>query len=418
MLVRRAPGCTCKHSSKAPACQRAQTGNCDVRESGSVAVLFERAFLACAFIACRFHRVPVKPTNDTFLRALLRQPTEYTPIWLMRQAGRYLPEYNATRRRAGSFLALAKSPELATEVTLQPVDRYGLDAAILFSDILTVPDAMGLGLYFVEGEGPKFERPVRTEADVNALSAPDPDASLSYVLEAVRLIRKSLANRIPLIGFSGSPWTLACYMVEGGGSEDFRTVKSMLYTRPDLMQRLLAVNVRAVTTYLNAQIRAGAQAVMIFDTWGGALTDAAYRSCSLASMAQVVRGLDREHDGERVPCILFTKGGGLWLEDIAATGCDAVGVDWTVELGRARARIGDRCALQGNLDPMILLAGAQAAMQEAKSVLNAFGAPQRSDGTWDGHVFNLGHGISQFTDPEVVAALVETVHSHSRTLRR
>jgi uroporphyrinogen decarboxylase len=336
----------------------------------------------------------------------------------MRQAGRYLPEYNATRRRAGSFLALAKSPELATEVTLQPVDRYGLDAAILFSDILTVPDAMGLGLYFVEGEGPKFERPVRTEADVNALSAPDPDASLSYVLEAVRLIRKSLANRIPLIGFSGSPWTLACYMVEGGGSEDFRTVKSMLYTRPDLMQRLLAVNVRAVTTYLNAQIRAGAQAVMIFDTWGGALTDAAYRSCSLASMAQVVRGLDREHDGERVPCILFTKGGGLWLEDIAATGCDAVGVDWTVELGRARARIGDRCALQGNLDPMILLAGAQAAMQEAKSVLNAFGAPQRSDGTWDGHVFNLGHGISQFTDPEVVAALVETVHSHSRTLRR
>jgi uroporphyrinogen decarboxylase len=359
----------------------------------------------------------VKPTNDTFLRALLRQPTEYTPIWLMRQAGRYLPEYNATRRRAGSFLALAKSPELATEVTLQPVDRYALDAAILFSDILTVPDAMGLGLYFVEGEGPKFERPVRTEADVNALAAPDPDAGLRYVLDAVRSIRKALAGRIPLIGFSGSPWTLACYMVEGGGSEDFRTVKSMLYTRPDLMQRLLAVNVRAVTDYLNAQIRAGAQAVMIFDTWGGALTDAAYRACSLASMAQVVRGLDRQCEGEQVPCILFTKGGGLWLEDIAATGCDAVGVDWTVDLGRARARIGDRCALQGNLDPMILLAGAQAATTEAERVLDAFGSPRRPDGTWDGHVFNLGHGISQFTAPEVVAALVETVHSHSRKLR-
>jgi uroporphyrinogen decarboxylase len=379
--------------------------------------IFERTGFACAFIEYRFHRVPVKPTNDTFLRALLRQPTPYTPIWLMRQAGRYLPEYNATRRRAGSFLALAKSPELATEVTLQPVDRYALDAAILFSDILTVPDAMGLGLHFVEGEGPKFERPVRTEADVLALAAPDPDAGLRYVIDAVRSIRRALAGRIPLIGFSGSPWTLACYMVEGGGSEDFRTVKSMLYTRPDLMQRLIAVNVRAVTDYLNAQIRAGAQAVMIFDTWGGALTDAAYRSYSLASMAQVVRGLDREHEGERVPCILFTKGGGLWLEDIAATGCDAVGVDWTVDLGRARARIGARCALQGNLDPMVLLAGAQAAAQEAKCVLDAFGAPQRADGSWDGHVFNLGHGISQHTDPEVVAALVETVHGHSRALR-
>ncbi|SPE32881.1 uroporphyrinogen decarboxylase [Burkholderiales bacterium] len=359
----------------------------------------------------------MKPTNDTLLRALLRQSTPYTPIWLMRQAGRYLPEYNATRRRAGSFLALAKSPELATEVTLQPVERYPLDAAILFSDILTVPDAMGLGLHFVDGEGPKFARPVRSEADVAALAAPDPEQSLRYVLDAVRSIRQALSNRIPLIGFSGSPWTLACYMVEGGGSEDFRLVKSMLYTRADLMRQLLAVNVRAVTDYLNAQIRAGAQAVMLFDTWGGVLTDAAYRACSLATMAQVVGGLDREHDGERVPCIVFTKGGGLWLEDIAATGCDAVGVDWVVDLGQARARIGTRCALQGNLDPMVLLAGAQASVEEAKRVLDAFGAPRRADGGVDGHVFNLGHGISQFTAPDVVAALVETVHSHSRKLR-
>ena len=359
----------------------------------------------------------MKPTNDIFLRALLRQPTEYTPIWLMRQAGRYLPEYNATRRRAGSFLALAKSPDLATEVTLQPVDRYPLDAAILFSDILTVPDAMGLGLYFVEGEGPKFERPIRSESDVAALAAPDPELSLSYVTDAVRSIRKALGNRIPLIGFSGSPWTLACYMVEGGGSDDFRLVKTMLYTRPDLMHRLLAVNVRAVTDYLNAQIRAGAQAVMIFDTWGGALSDAAYRAFSLPAMAEVVRGLDRDHDGERVPCILFTKGGGLWLEEIADTGCDAVGVDWTVDLARARQRIGARCALQGNLDPMVLLAGVEATRTEATRVLDSFGSPKRADGGIDGHVFNLGHGISQFTDPAVVDALVETVHTHSRRLR-
>jgi uroporphyrinogen decarboxylase len=359
----------------------------------------------------------VKPTNDTLLRALLRQPTEYTPIWLMRQAGRYLPEYNATRRRAGSFLALAKSPEWATEVTMQPVERYPLDAAILFSDILTVPDAMGLGLYFIDGEGPRFERPVRSESDVAALDAPDPETSLRYVTDAVRSVRAALGGRIPLIGFSGSPWTLACYMVEGGGSDDFRIVKSMLYTRPDLMQRLLAVNVRAVTDYLNAQIRAGAQAVMIFDTWGGALSDAAYRAYSLATMAEVVRGLDREHEGERVPCIVFTKGGGLWLEDIAATGCDAVGVDWTVDLGRARTRIGARCALQGNLDPMVLLAGEQATCAEATRVLDSFGAPLRADGGTDGHVFNLGHGISQFTEPAVVAALVETVHAHSRRLR-
>ncbi len=359
----------------------------------------------------------MKPTNDTFLRALLRQPTEYTPIWLMRQAGRYLPEYNATRKRAGSFLALAQSPDLATEVTMQPVDRYPLDAAILFSDILTVPDAMGLGLHFVDGEGPRFARPVRSEADVAALAAPDPEDRLRYVMDAVRSIRGALAGRIPLIGFSGSPWTLACYMVEGGGSDDFRTVKEMLYRRPDLMQRILDVNARAVTDYLNAQIRAGAQAVMIFDTWGGVLADPAFRAFSLDPMTRVVQGLQREAEGERVPCIVFTKGGGVWLEDLAQTGADAVGVDWTVDLGRARARIGDRCALQGNLDPMALLAGAEPACAEARRILDSFGDPQRSDGTWDGHVFNLGHGISQFTDPESVAALVETVHAHSRSLR-
>lgn len=359
----------------------------------------------------------MRPANDTFLRALLRQPTAHTPVWLMRQAGRYLPEYNATRRRAGSFLALAKSPELACEVTLQPVERYPLDAAILFSDILTVPDAMGLGLAFVEGEGPKFERPVRSEADVAALRAPDPQDGLRYVLDAVRTIRQALGDRLPLIGFSGSPWTLACYMVEGGASEDFRTVKSMLYNRPDLMHRLLAVNVRAVTDYLNAQIDAGVQAVMIFDTWGGVLADAAFREFSLAPMAQVVRELVREHEGETVPSILFTKGGGGWLEEMAGTGCDALGVDWTVALAGARQRVGERCALQGNLDPAILLAGRDASVAEARRVLDDFGRPGRPDGHWDGHVFNLGHGISQFTDPDVVAALVEAVHDHSRVLR-
>lgn len=359
----------------------------------------------------------MKPANDTFLRALLRQPTEYTPLWLMRQAGRYLPEYNATRRRAGSFLGLAKSPDFATEVTLQPIDRYGLDAAILFSDILTVPDAMGLGLHFVEGEGPRFSRPVRSEADVAQLHAPDPSGELRYVTDAVSSIRRALNNSIPLIGFSGSPWTLACYMVEGGGSDDFRTVKTMLYQRPDLMRRIIDVNVEAVTQYLNAQIRAGAQAVMVFDTWGGVLSDAAYREFSLEPMKRVVQGLLREFEGERVPNIVFTKGGGGWLEAMADTGADALGVDWTVNLASARARVGHRCALQGNLDPSILLAGADATVAEARRVLDSFGSPRRADGTWDGHVFNLGHGISQFTDPEVVTALVQTVHQHSRTLR-
>jgi uroporphyrinogen decarboxylase len=359
----------------------------------------------------------VRPTNDTLLRALLREPTEYTPVWLMRQAGRYMAEYNATRKRAGSFLNLAKSPALATEVTLQPVDRFPLDAAILFSDILTVPDAMGLGLYFAEGEGPKFERPVRTEADVGKLAPPDPEQELRYVMDAVRQIRGALTNRIPLIGFSGSPFTLACYMVEGGGSDDFRQIKTMLYARPDLLHLILQVNARAVADYLNAQIAAGAQAVMLFDTWGGALADGAYQEFSLAYLREVVAQLTRENDGERVPSIVFTKGGGLWLEQIAAIGCDAVGLDWTVNLGAARRRIDDRCALQGNLDPMALFAPAEQIQTEARRVLNAFGPPRRADGHYGGHVFNLGHGISQFTPPEAVQTLVDAVHQYSRKLR-
>ncbi len=352
------------------------------------------------------------------LRALLREPTEYTPIWLMRQAGRYLPEYNATRKRAGSFLALAKSPAFATEVTLQPLNRYALDAAILFSDILTVPDAMGLGLYFADGEGPRFEHPVRTESDVARLAAPDPELSLKYVLDAVREIRRGLKNRVPLIGFSGSPFTLACYMVEGGGSDDFRQIKTMLYQRPDLLHRILAINAAAVADYLNAQIEAGAQAVMIFDTWGGVLAHDAFESFSLRYMADVLSRIRTEHEGERIPSICFTKGGGLWLEELAATGCDAIGLDWSVDLGRARKLIDDRCALQGNLDPMVLFAGDAAIEAAARRVLGSFGVPRRPDGGWGGHVFNLGHGISQFTPPEAVATLVDTVHSEGRALRR
>ena len=336
----------------------------------------------------------------------------------MRQAGRYMPAYNATRRRAGSFLGLAKSPDFATEVTLQPVDAFPLDAAILFSDILTIPDAMGLGLHFADGEGPRFERPVRTEADINALQAPDPSVHLRYVVDAVRQIRTALANRIPLIGFSGSPFTLACYMVEGGGSDDFRHIKALLYSRPDLLHRLLAVNARAVTDYLNAQIDAGAQAVMIFDTWGGVLADQVYQRFSLDYMRNVVSGLAREREGHRVPSIVFTKGGGAWLEEIAAIGCDAVSLDWTVNLARARERVGSRVALQGNLDPMALMASPEQIRAAALAVLESFGRPLRSDGTWDGHVFNLGHGISQYTPPEHVGVLVEAVHELSRDLRR
>lgn len=349
--------------------------------------------------------------NDTFLRALLRQPTDYTPVWLMRQAGRYLPEYRETRKRAGSFMGLATSPDYATEVTLQPVDRYPLDAAILFSDILTVPDAMGLGLYFVDGEGPKFERRLRDEQAVMALREPDL-GSLQYVFDAVTQIRTELNGRVPLIGFSGSPWTLACYMVEGGGSDDYRAVKTMLYDRPDLMHHILKTNAAAVAAYLNAQIDAGAQAVMIFDSWGGALADGAYQQFSLQYMRDVVRQLQRDKDGVRIPCIVFTKGGGLWLEQIAECGADAVGLDWTVNLGQARARVGDRVALQGNLDPAVLFAKPEQIRAEVKHALESFGP----HGAGSGHVFNLGHGISQFTPPEAVTVLVDAVHELSRPL--
>lgn len=350
--------------------------------------------------------------NDVFLKALLRQPTPYTPVWLMRQAGRYLPEYRATRARAGSFLGLAKNPDYATEVTMQPLDRYPLDAAILFSDILTVPDAMGLGLYFADGEGPKFERPLRDERAVLALPELDLNA-LTYVFDAVTQIRKTLAGRVPLIGFSGSPWTLACYMVQGGGSDDFRLVKSMLYDRPDLMHHLLEVNTRAVIAYLNAQIDAGVQAVMLFDTWGGALADGIYQRFSLTYMKRVVAGLKRDQDGNRVPSIVFTKGGAQWLDEIADIGVDGVGLDWTANLTRARAQVGNKVALQGNLDPTVLFAAPAQIETHVKAVLDAYGKP--TDGS--GHIFNLGHGISQFTPPEAVSVLVETVHAYSRSQR-
>ena len=349
--------------------------------------------------------------NDALLRALARQPTEYTPIWLMRQAGRYLPEYNATRARAGSFLALAKNPALATEVTLQPLERFPLDAAILFSDILTVPDAMGLGLSFAVGEGPRFERPLRDEAAIAALAAPDPTRELRYVLDALSEIRRALAGRVPLIGFSGSPYTLACYMVEGSGSDNFAALKTMMYSRPELLHRILEVNARAVTDYLNAQIEAGAQAVMIFDTWGGNLSHAGYEEFSLSYSRKVIAGLKKESEGRAVPSILFTKGGGQWLEEIAGSGCDAVGLDWSVDPARARARVGAGVALQGNLDPSVLLAPPEAVRGQARRVLDAFGAAP-------GHVFNLGHGISQHTPVDSVAALVDEVRTYSRQLRR
>ena len=355
--------------------------------------------------------------NDTFLRACLRQPTTHTPVWLMRQAGRYLPEYKATRVKAGnSFMGLATNPAFATEVTLQPLERYPLDAAILFSDILTVPDAMGLGLSFGAGEGPRFEKPVRDEAAVAALRF-DID-QLRYVFDAVTSIRTALAGRVPLIGFSGSPWTLASYMVEGAGSDDYRLVKALLYSRPDLMHRILAVNAEAVTAYLNAQVDAGAQALMIFDSWGGVLADGAFQRFSLDYTRRVIAGLKREAEGRRVPVIVFTKGGALWLDEIADCGADVVGLDWTANLGSARARVGERVALQGNLDPAVLFAPPEAVAREAVAVLDSFGRPQRADGRWDGHVFNLGHGISQHTPPEHVTALVEAVHSHSRRLRQ
>ncbi|SFE95549.1 uroporphyrinogen decarboxylase [Nitrosomonas sp. Nm166] len=348
-----------------------------------------------------------KLKNDTLLCALLKQPVEYTPVWLMRQAGRYLAEYNATRARAGDFLSLCKNPAFATEVTLQPLARFPLDAAILFSDILTIPDAMGLGLYFSQGEGPMFERPLREEKEIHALTIPDPDTKLRYVMDAVSEIRKALDNRVPLIGFSGSPFTLACYMVEGRGGTEFREIKTMLYQRPELLHHILEVNAKAVMAYLNAQIESGAQTVMIFDTWGGTLSDAAYKEFSLHYIQQIIAGLKREQDGMQVPSIVFTKGGGLWLEAIANIGCDAVGLDWTIDIGEARRRVGDKVALQGNLDPSVLFASPEVIASEVEKVLASYG-------NGSGHVFNLGHGISQFTPPENAAALVEAVHSLSR----
>ena len=356
--------------------------------------------------------MPVPLQNDTFLRACLCQPTAWTPVWLMRQAGRYLPEYKATRARAGSFMGLATNPAFATEVTLQPLDRYALDAAILFSDILTVPDAMGLGLSFAEGEGPHFANPLRDEAAVARLAVPDMDR-LRYVFDAVASIRRALNGRVPLIGFAGSPWTLACYMVEGAGSDDYRRVKTMLYARPDLMHRILEVNAEAVAQYLNAQIDAGAQAVMVFDSWGGVLADGAFQAFSLTYTRRVLERLKREHEGRRIPHIVFTKGGGLWLKNIAGLRPDVIGLDWTVNLGSARGAVGPGIALQGNLDPNVLFAPPKAVRGEVAKVLQSYA----ETGTLDGHVFNLGHGISQFTPPESVAVLVDEVHALSRQLR-
>ncbi|HXD39069.1 MAG TPA: uroporphyrinogen decarboxylase [Ramlibacter sp.] len=354
--------------------------------------------------------------NDTFLRACLRLATDYTPTWLMRQAGRYLPEYRETRARAGSFMGLATNVDYATEVTLQPLDRYALDAAILFSDILTVPDAMGLGLSFALGEGPRFARPVHDEAAVRSLHVPDLE-KLRYVFDAVTSIRKALNGRVPLIGFSGSPWTLACYMVEGAGSDDYRLVKTMLYSRPDLMHRILEINADSVAAYLNAQIDAGAQAVMIFDSWGGVLADGAFQEFSLAYTARVLAQLKRENEGAVIPRIVFTKGGGLWLREMRDLDCDVLGLDWTVNLGAARALVGGQKALQGNLDPNVLFAHPAQIEAEALKVLDSFGRPHTGPGTGPTHVFNLGHGISQHTPPEHVQVLVDAVRTRSRKLR-
>ncbi|MEB4591943.1 uroporphyrinogen decarboxylase [Candidatus Thiothrix sp. Deng01] len=345
--------------------------------------------------------------NDRFLRALLRQPVDTTPIWIMRQAGRYLPEYRATRQQAGSFMDLCKNPELACEVTLQPLERYALDAAILFSDILTVPDAMGLGLYFSEGEGPRFSKPVKTPADIEKICIPDPEDELRYVMDAVRVIRRELDGRVPLIGFTGSPWTLATYMVEGGSSKEFAKIKGMLYDNPAALHLLLDKLADSIVLYLNAQIAAGAQAVMVFDTWGGTLTPSTYREFSLHYMQKIVDGVQRESEGRRVPVILFTKGGSQWLESMADTGCDALGLDWTVNIAEARRRVGDKVTLQGNMDPCVLYASPEVIRQQVADILASFGQGS-------GHVFNLGHGIHQHINPENVGVLVDAVHELGR----
>lgn len=344
--------------------------------------------------------------NDCFIRALLRKPVERTPVWMMRQAGRYLPEYRRVREQAGSFMNLCTTPELACEVTLQPLERYRLDAAILFSDILTIPDAMGLGLHFAEGEGPKFERPVRTAEDIRKLGVPDPEDKLRYVMDAVRLIRRELKGRVPLIGFSGSPWTLATYMVEGGGSRDFRKIKTLMYNEPALLHALLGTLADAVSAYLNAQIAAGVDAVMLFDTWGGVLTAQQYEEFSLAYARRILDGLRRQREGSPIPAILFTKGGGLWLEAMADSGYDALGLDWQTPIGQARQRVGNRVALQGNLDPTALYGSPSAIRNGVRQILSDFGSGS-------GHVFNLGHGIHPDIPPEHVAAMIDAVHEIS-----
>ncbi|MTI14134.1 uroporphyrinogen decarboxylase [Sansalvadorimonas verongulae] len=344
--------------------------------------------------------------NDTFLRALLKEPVDYTPVWMMRQAGRYLPEYRETRSRAGDFLSLCKNADLACEVTLQPLERYPLDAAILFSDILTIPDAMGQGLYFEVGEGPKFRKVVRSAEDVKGLIQPRMDDELDYVMNAVRTIRRELNGRVPLIGFSGSPWTLATYMVEGGSTKDFRHIKAMMFDQPHVLHALLERLANSVTDYLNAQIVAGAQTVQIFDTWGGVLGSREYQEFSLKYMEKIVAGLLRENEGRKVPVILFTKNGGQWLESMAATGVDALGLDWTTDIDVARKRVGDKVALQGNMDPCVLYASPKRIREEVKRILDAYGSGS-------GHVFNLGHGIHQFVDPEHAGAFVDAVHELS-----
>ena len=351
------------------------------------------------------------PKNDRFLRALRREPVDCTPVWLMRQAGRYLPEYRATRAKAGSFLAMAKNPELACEVTLQPLRRFDLDAAILFSDILTIPDAMGLGLYFAEGEGPKFERPVRDAAAIARLGVPDMETELRYVMDAVRTIRRELDGRVPLIGFSGSPWTLACYMVEGGGSDNFSRIKALALDDPKALHALLAVNTDAVVAYLAAQRAAGAQALQVFDTWGGVLSPAMYREFSLPYLVRIARELGRGEGAERTPLILFGKGNAPYLEELAASGAEAIGVDWTVTLEEAARRTGGQVALQGNLDPAMLYGSPAAIREQVRLALDAYAAG--NGGSREGHVFNLGHGLSPDMSPEHVGALVEAVHALS-----
>ncbi len=351
------------------------------------------------------------PKNDRLLRALRREPVDCTPVWLMRQAGRYLPEYRATRKAAGSFLAMAKNPELACEVTLQPLRRFPLDAAILFSDILTVPDAMGLGLFFVDGEGPKFERPLRTPADIDRLAVPDMETELRYVMDAVRVIRRELDGKVPLIGFSGSPWTLACYMVQGGGSKDFARIKAMALNDPGTLHKLLSVNTDAVIAYLAAQRSAGAQALQVFDTWGGVLSPAMYREFSLPYLQRIAREFDRGQGSERTPLILFGKGTAAYLEDLADSGADGVGVDWLIELGEAARRTQGKVALQGNLDPATLYGSPEAIRREVRRALDSY--RDGNGGSRDGHVFNLGHGMSPDMDPDHVAVLVDEVHAYS-----